>query len=73
MSDFCIELLGAADVTKTQSSVSEVMELQRNQHASRDIICRQPNKEVREHVFFISFHLEVLGPEFLLFPILQHE
>ena len=26
MSDFCMELLGAADVTKTQSSVSEVME-----------------------------------------------
>lgn len=68
MSDFCIELLGAADVTKTQSSVSEVMEEQRNPHASRDIICRQPNKEVREHIFFISFHLEVLGPEFVSYP-----
>lgn len=31
----------------------------RNQHASRDIICQQPNKAVREHIFFISFHLEV--------------
>ena len=31
----------------------------RNQHATRDIICQQPNKAVREHIFFISFHLEV--------------
>ena len=31
----------------------------RNQHASRDIICWQRNKGVREHIFFISFHLEV--------------
>lgn len=57
MSDFCMELLGAVDVTKTQSSVSEVMEWQKNQHASRDIICRQPNKDVREHIFFINFYL----------------
>lgn len=70
MSDFCVELLGAADVTKTQSSVSEVMQQQRHQHASGDIICRRPNKEVRKHIFFIIFHLEVLGPEFILS---QHE
>lgn len=57
MSDFCMELLGAVDVTKTQSSVSEVMEWQKNQHASRDIICRESNKDVREHIFFINFYL----------------
>lgn len=56
MSDFCMELLGAAAVTKTQSSVSQVKEEQGSQRASGDVMCSQPRKDVRGHLFFISFH-----------------
>lgn len=56
MSDFCMELVGATDVTETQSSVSEVREEQRNLHASRDIICRAEQGSERTYIFhYLSF------------------
>lgn len=59
MSDFCMELLGAAGVTKTQSSVSEVMELRGTSMHQETSFASSQIRQWENIYFFISFHLEV--------------